>query len=241
VKVPSLDARPIIVAIAGANGAGKSTFYHSFLAPESGLRFINADVLARQLQLDPYRAAALAESLRAEFVRARESFIFETVFSDREGSKLSFLKRAAATGYTVVLFFIGIQDAGVSEQRVAMRVAQGGHDVPAEKITTRFPRILQNLRKALAELPEVRVYDNSDLGRPYRLVTVHRDGRCIERHEPVPRWLVPLLRSKARRDRGRALGSAEQANHIAHRVARAASGAALAGAAGERTGADRRD
>jgi predicted ABC-type ATPase len=50
-----LDRRPVIVALAGPNGAGKSTFYHAHLQL-AGLRFVNADVLARELDLDPYVA-----------------------------------------------------------------------------------------------------------------------------------------------------------------------------------------
>lgn len=54
-KLP-LDNRPVIVALTGPNGGGKTTFYQAHLAPV-GLRFINADVFARELPLDPYSAA----------------------------------------------------------------------------------------------------------------------------------------------------------------------------------------
>jgi len=93
---PWLDERPIIVALAGPNGAGKTIFYHAHLKP-AALRFVNADVLAHELNLEPYAAARTADALRRELVRLRESFIFETVFSDPVGDKLAFLKEAAAT------------------------------------------------------------------------------------------------------------------------------------------------
>jgi predicted ABC-type ATPase len=109
----------LIVALAGPNGAGKSTFYHAHLRL-AGLRFVNADVLARALKINAYEAANVADSLRRELVRQRESFVFETVFSDPVGDKIGFLREAAAAGYTVVLCFIGISGADVSEQRVAM-------------------------------------------------------------------------------------------------------------------------
>ena len=86
-----LDRRPVIVALAGSNGAGKTTFYYSHLQP-TGLRFINADVLVNELDLDPYAAARVAEALRRQLVEQRESFVFETVFSDPVGDKLAFLK-----------------------------------------------------------------------------------------------------------------------------------------------------
>ena len=57
-----------------------------------------------------------------------------------------------------------------------MRVSQGGHDVPADKLITRFPRSLNNLKSALRELPHVWVFDNSDLRTPFRLVTVFENG-----------------------------------------------------------------
>jgi len=86
-------------------------------------------------------------------VRQRESFVFETVFSDPVGDKLSFLKAAAQSGYTVVLCFIGVSGPETSEQRVAMRVSQGGHDVPAEKLISRYPRTMSNLEAASASCP----------------------------------------------------------------------------------------
>jgi predicted ABC-type ATPase len=92
-----LDKRPVIVAVAGPNGAGKTTFYHAHLQP-SASRFINADVLTHELELDPYAASRLADVLCREFVKRRESFVFETVFSDPFGDKLTFLKKAAESG-----------------------------------------------------------------------------------------------------------------------------------------------
>ena len=190
---PWLDQRPVVVALAGPNGAGKTTFYHAHLKP-AGLRFVNADILARDLALDPYDAAGLAGVLRRELVRQRESFVFETVFSDPVRGKLTFLQETAAQGHAVVLCFIGIHGPGVSEDRVAMRVSQGGHDVPAEKLRARFPRVMANLRLAIRELSHVIVYDNDDLNRPFRQVGVFENGHPRFSGQPVPAWLVPVLR-----------------------------------------------
>jgi len=187
-----LHQRPIVVALAGPNGAGKTTFYHAHLQP-AGLRFLNADVLARELALDPYAAAKVAEALRRQLVHQRESFVFETVFSDPVGDKLAFLQETAKAGYTVVLCFIGISGPDVSEERVAMRVTQGGHDVPTEKLMARFPRTLANLQAALSELPQVLIFDNDDLRTPCRQATVFQNGQRVYLNPPIPRWLKPLL------------------------------------------------
>jgi predicted ABC-type ATPase len=74
-----------------------------------------------------------------------------------------------------------------------MRVSQGGHDVPTEKLRSRYPRSLANLRAAIRELPHVLVFSNDDLGVPFRRVAVFERGRVVESARPVPRWLKPLM------------------------------------------------
>jgi predicted ABC-type ATPase len=99
----------------GVPGIGRFTRRTS----ATGLPFINADVLARELNLDPYAAARMVGVLRREFVARGASFVFETVFSDPVGDKLSFLRKTVRSGYTVVLCYIGISGPDVSEVRVA--------------------------------------------------------------------------------------------------------------------------
>lgn len=188
------DARPILVAIAGSNGAGKTTFFHSHLAA-SGLPFVNADVLSEELGLTGYAGATIAASLRRALLGRRESFVFETVLSDPAGEKLALLRDAVQVGYTVILIYIGISDAGISEERVAMGMSQGGHSVPPEKIESRFPRTLENLRTAARELPHVLIYDNDDLSNPYRLVAILENGTPVVLVDPVPQWLRSALPS----------------------------------------------
>ena len=170
-----MDKRPVIVAVAGPNGAGKSTFYEAHLKP-AGLRFLNADVMAGELGIDAYHAAEVIAKLRQELVNQGESFVFATGFSDPVGDELAFLKDAAQRGYCVELCFIRIASADRSGERVAMRVSQGGHDVPMDKLTARFPRTMANLKQAIKDLPCVAIFDNDDLGTPYRLAAIYQNG-----------------------------------------------------------------
>lgn len=181
------DARPIIVVIAGPNGAGKSTFYDTFLSG-TDLRFINADDIARHMSIEAYDAATLAEGLRQELVAAGESFVFETVFSDPVGAKVGFLTAARARGYHVALCFIGLDSAATSDDRVAIRVLQGGHDVPPDKVRDRYARSLENLAQAILKLPLVWVYDNSDLSSPFRKIAALEEGHMNPERPPMPAW-----------------------------------------------------
>jgi predicted ABC-type ATPase len=187
-----LDQRPILVAIAGPNGAGKSSYFESHLA-QAALNFVNADVLAASLGIGAYAASSLADDLRRKLVQRRESFVFETVFSDPVGDKLEFLESAERAGYVVLLIFIGIADSGISSDRVAMRVSQGGHDVPEDKVKERYPRIMSNLKRALVEIPNAWVYDHSDLEAGYRLIASRENGQGAELHGVVPEWLSAVL------------------------------------------------
>jgi predicted ABC-type ATPase len=196
IEFQSIDERPVIVAIAGSNGAGKSTFYNAHIKP-AGLRFINADILGFGLGLEPYAAVRMADALRRQMVASRESFAFETVFSDPVGEKVRFLEQAAELGYNVILCFIGIASPDISEHRVAMRVTQGGHDVPTEKLQSRFPRTLENLKRAIIALPRVLIFDNSDLRYPYRKIAAFEHGQSIDLVQPVPDWFQFVLSNES--------------------------------------------
>lgn len=179
---PDLDflhTRPIVIALAGSNGAGKSTFFAVHLA-DCGLRFVNADEISSQLAIGPYEAAETAVAIRETLIQRRESFVFETVLSDPVGEKVDALAQYAASGYEVVMIFIRIADVATSIERVSMRASQGGHDVPDEKLQARFERTQANLSRAIERLPHVLIFDNSDLGRPYRLVERYRNGERVK-------------------------------------------------------------
>lgn len=193
--MPKPDSpRPVLVALAGPNGAGKSTFFEAhFLS--LGLRFINADVVANELEIGAYEAAEAAEQLRREMVARRESFVFETVLSDPRGAKVDFLREAAETGYDVLLCFIGVDSAAISRERVAVRVLQGGHGVPKEKLVSRYPRTLQNLAYALKVLPRVLIYDNSERirARRFRFVAEYKNGVQVRASTELPIWFKTLV------------------------------------------------
>jgi predicted ABC-type ATPase len=158
--VEPVEFLPLAKAIAGviANATARNNsqivlmlaFPHSETASYCGNQNTRVDPcfirarLAGELGTDAYQAAEVAAELRQEFASQRESFVFEIAFSDPVGDKLSFLKNATRRGYTVVLCFIGIADADRSEERIALRVSQVGHDVPTDKLNARFPRTMSN-------------------------------------------------------------------------------------------------
>lgn len=184
---------PQLVVLAGPNGAGKSTFYDVFLAG-SPLPFLNADLFAAETGIDSLEAARILDATRGRFVADRLGFITETVFSDPHGHKLGLLRAAAAAGYAITLVYIGVASAEVLAARIDRRVAAGGHDVPRDRIASRFARSLANLREAIPIVATAKLYDNTSADAPYRLVAVFTAGELTFRASGrLPRWVMSVL------------------------------------------------
>jgi predicted ABC-type ATPase len=181
--------------LAGGNGSGKSTFFRMFLEPQ-GMKFINADLIARDLDRDnradaSYRASHLAERLREKFLDEGLSFCFETVFS--HVSKIDFVARAKSLGYEVILVYIHLESSELNEARVSQRVSEGGHPVPVEKILSRLPRTMKNIVKTLPLVDSAFLLDNSSRDNPFRQVAVVRLGRKRILCDTLPTWAEDML------------------------------------------------
>ncbi|MCR6651268.1 MAG: AAA family ATPase [Cellvibrionaceae bacterium] len=176
--------------LVGGNGAGKSTFYHQALQP-LGMPFINADLIAKEVFPDApedhsYEAAKIAENMRIEQLRAGQSFCFETVFS--HPSKIDFMAQAKALGYQLIMVVIHVESTALNFARISQRVAEGGHNVPADKVETRILRMLEHVRIATPLCDQVRVLDNSRLDDPFRPVLTIKAGVRTAHMSPLPRW-----------------------------------------------------
>ena len=193
----------LLVVLAGPNGAGKSSFYQRYLA-SSGLPFLNADVIAKEQFGDAAaekarEAARLADQARAEFIGAKKSFIFETVLSDPVGDKVAFFAKAQEQGYFLEIHFIGLASPVLSQARVIHRVSQGGHDVPDDKLVTRYPRTMENLQRLLPLADRLTIYDNSEHSRAHRPLAMLERGTLRELSAELPPWIaflnLPALRT----------------------------------------------
>src|SRR5262249_46849640 len=179
--------------VAGPNGAGKTTLIRWLQRRGTDFgEYINPDDIAQELagSYDERvrRAQSIADSRREECIEARRSFSFETVMS--HPSKVDILLRAKQAGFFVQLFFIGTEDPQISADRVALRVAQGGHDVPKDRIAPRWFRTMNQLFSAIEASNRTFVFDNTsagvDIGR--RLVFV-RDTSLVP---PMIQWFPPI-------------------------------------------------
>lgn len=161
-----MQRKPNLYIIAGPNGAGKTTFAHTFLPHYvECLAFVNADLIAGGLSpFDPEKAAIQAGRLMLEqihsFGRRRLDFGFETTLSGKTYVKL--LKDMKKTGYHIHLYFLWISDVKLALERIALRVRNGGHDIPEDIVHRRFDRSLPNFFRFYQPLADSwAIFDNS--------------------------------------------------------------------------------
>ncbi len=140
---------PDLYIIAGCNGAGKTTASFTVLPEILKCReFVNADNIAAGLSpFDPESVAVEAGRIMLnriyQLIHERESFAFETTLATR--SYVSLINKVHEYGYKATLLYFWLKSPEFAIQRVAKRVSNGGHNIPADVIERRYYRGIANL------------------------------------------------------------------------------------------------
>jgi predicted ABC-type ATPase len=104
---------------------------------------------------------AMRESVRriAEYLGRGLSFNQETTLAGKKS--LLDIRRAKEAGYHIVMFYVGVDDAGIAQQRIARRVEWGGHGIKPEDVQRRYHISLNQLRQAKELCDELYLFDNT--------------------------------------------------------------------------------
>ena len=156
--------------ISGCNGAGKTTASYTVLPEILDCReFVNADEIARGLS--PFNSESMAiEAGRLmlkrieELLEKEETFSIETTLATK--LYINLVRRAQAKGYSVKVLFFWLNSPELALQRVAERVAKGGHNIPEPVIRRRYVAGIRNFfRLFMSEVDYWDIYDNSGYPR----------------------------------------------------------------------------
>ena len=162
--------RKSLYIISGCNGAGKTTASYTVLPEVLDCKeFVNADEIARGLSpFNPESVAIEAGRLmlhRIEELLAKdETFALETTLATK--SYINLVRSAQTKGYQVNVLFFWLRTPELALQRVAERVASGGHNIPEDIVRRRYVAGISNLFRIF--IPEVdfwNIYDNSQKPR----------------------------------------------------------------------------
>jgi predicted ABC-type ATPase len=191
--------------IVGPNGAGKSTLFEQVIKPRVAAPFINADLiqkteLADQSMQGAYVAADYAAKRRDKFLLQKKSFVTESTFS--HPSKLQLIQNAKIAGFKVLVFHVSIETDDLAVKRVEKRVEEGGHDVPEEKIRSRFTRNKNLIKQAVLAADLGFVYDNSELNTKPTLLLTFNQG-ALSQQLGTANWAQALYGEFYEYDSGR--------------------------------------
>jgi len=153
--------------IAGCNGAGKTTASFTILPEVLDCKeFINADEIAKGLSpFQPESVAMQAGRIMLarmeELLQKGETFAFETTLATKSYKQK--IEWAQANGYEVTLLFFWLRNVTMAKERVAQRVAEGGHSIPSQTIERRYHNGITNLFVIYIDMVDIcYIFDNSE-------------------------------------------------------------------------------
>lgn len=177
-----MNERPNFVLFAGINGAGKSTLYitykEDFPVLSSTTFRVNPDELLREFgghpdnKKDQARSAKLALKKIKEYTAERASFNQETTLGGNVNTHIKRLKTLKDLGYHLTLYYVALDSVELALERIAERVAKGGHDIPEELVMKRYTQTFENLKYILPFFDNIDIFDNSskEFSRVYKKI-----------------------------------------------------------------------
>ncbi len=174
-----------------------SSFLHS--AGLSGgaaqLQFTEGRLQFGSVEVNAYFASVAADFLRQRLLARKIPFTLETVMSSPD--KVRLLEQARGLGYRTYLYYIATDDPEINISRVRTRVSQGGHDVPEDKIVSRYHRSLDLLMPAVRQTHRAYVFDNSSHAENRTWLAEVTNGRTLElKTDRIPAWFKRAVLDK---------------------------------------------
>jgi predicted ABC-type ATPase len=192
--------KPELVVVAGPNGSGKTTITRRVIqhAWGQGCLYLNPDEIAQhefggwdspEASLQAAQKVAL---IREECLLSKRSLMFETVFSAPD--KIEYIEKARVAGFFIRLFFICTDDPSINQRRIARRRGEGGHDVPGDKVISRYSKSIAQCAIAVKLVDRAYLYDNSiDDADPSLLFRTENGALKKVYRQPVNDWAKPIL------------------------------------------------
>lgn len=130
-------------------------------------------------------------------VEAHQTVGVETVLST--GKYRPLVERARALGFEIRLLYVTLRTADMNVERVRLRVAKGGHDVPENRIRERRGRSFAQLPWFLSRADFALIYDNSDAAP---VLIGRKQASLIELSRDAPEEIREAVEESARMPQG---------------------------------------
>ena len=95
------------------------------------------------------------------------------------------IKRAKRLGYQIELHYVGVDSVQIAKQRIAHRVACGGHGIPDEDVERRYVESLSKLKEVINICNLTVLYDNTE---SFNRFAIYKNGELIRLFGKTPDW-----------------------------------------------------
>ena len=166
--------KPVLILLAGAAGAGKTTFY------ESQLRTVFPALL--KASASPIEQAE-TDRERSRLMKEGQSFVYQDGTID-----FGAIREAHEAGFDVKVFYVGTEDPNLNMGRVLLRVSNGGPFAALARIADDYVHGIKHLLQAKKLADDLVLFDNTTHGRGHRLVAHFQAGELMKLARSVPKW-----------------------------------------------------
>ena len=190
----SYETVPLSVFLIGTNGCGKSSL-RNYLNLSDIQTNIDPDMLNRLYKSKypaNYQTLAAKQALKmyAEALHNEFNLCLESTLAGK--GTMQRIIEAKKKGHYTVGYFIGLNSVELNIERIANRVAGGGHFIPDEIVRRRYSESVSNLIQIKDQFNLLHVIDNSE--QFYRLQFTYENHQI---HKPnqqrLAAWALDLV------------------------------------------------
>jgi len=176
--------------VGGVNGVGKSSLSGVLKVERTDLgHIIDVDKLAVEYKCGAIDAGKIALLKIEECLGKGLSFTQETTLSGVRTEKT--VRNAKESGYTVRLFYVGLNSLNESIERIQNRVSKGGHNIQEDDVGRRFEKRFDDVITILPYCDEVYFFDNEN---GFVEVGEYKNGEILCKGDYKPEWFAELIR-----------------------------------------------
>lgn len=178
----------VYTIIGGVNGTGKSSLTGVLKAQRNDLGVIvDVDRITALAGVSALEDGKIALRRIEDCLEKGLSFTQESTLSGHRTAQTA--ARAKKAAYTVQLYYVGLDTAQESLERIANRVRRGGHNIGTEDVLRRFASRWEAVTKVLPYCDEAHFFDNDN---GFVEVAEYKNGELLLVGELCPAWVQEL-------------------------------------------------
>ena len=178
----------VYTIIGGVNGTGKSSLTGVLRTQLKDLgQIIDVDKLTAQGGLTPLEGGKEALRRIRQCLEKGVCFTQESTLSGFQTEKTA--AAARERGYSVRLFYVGLDSPEECLARIENRVRHGGHNIPEPDVLRRFAGRWEAVKTILPYCDEAHFFDNNN---GFVEVAEYNNGDLLLKGDHKPAWVLEL-------------------------------------------------